>query len=102
VRVLLGNPAPKEAYRTEDGELKHREVDGARVTTIHIPDTYTLIEAFSAVTGQDGMWNHESAGDNPRDTKPDWLECDDEGLQALLESHFECRVGRPKGWKGLG
>jgi hypothetical protein len=102
VRVLLGNPAPKEAYRAADGELKHRELDDARVTMIHIPDTYTLIEAFSVVAAQDGAWNHHSAGDNPRDTKPDWIECDDSALQALLESHFACEVGRPKAWKGLG
>jgi hypothetical protein len=102
VLVQLGNPAPKEAYRTEKGELRHREVDGARVTRIHIPETYTLIEAFAAVAAQDGAWNHHSAGENPADTKPDWVECDDEALQALLEAHFGCKVGRPKTWKGEG
>jgi hypothetical protein len=102
VRVQLGNPAPKEAYRTEDGELRHRDVDGARVTTVNIPDTYTLVEAFMVVSAQDGAWNHHSQGDSPADTKPDWVECDDDALRALLEAHFECRVGRPKSWKGLG
>jgi hypothetical protein len=102
MRVLLGNPAPKEAYLDEDGGLRHRELDGARVTTIHIPDTYTPIEAFAVVTAQDGAWNHHTAGDLPSDTRPDWLECDDDTLRLLLESHFGCPVGRPKTWKGQG
>lgn len=102
MRVLLGNPAPKEAYRIEDGELRHREVKGARVTTVEIPDTYSPIEAFSVIAAQDGVWNHHSAGDDPADTKPDWIECDDPTVCALLESHFELKAGRPKSWKGEG
>lgn len=103
MRVLLGNPAPKEAYLDDKGNLKHRELDGgARVTTINIPDTYTPVEAFSVVTAQDGAWNHHSAGDNPTDTKPDWVECDDDTLRMLLESHWDLTGGRPKTWKGQG
>jgi hypothetical protein len=102
VLVLLGNSAPKEAYRDPDGALRHRPVEGARVTTIHIPDSYTPIEAFSAVTAQDGAWNHHTQGDDPADVTPDWLECDDELVCSLLASHFGCPVGRPKNWKGQG
>jgi hypothetical protein len=100
--VQLGNPAPKEAYRDAKGNLAHRELDDARVTTISIPDTYTPIEAFSVVTAQDGAWNHHSAGDNVGDTAPDWVECDDPTLLVLLESHFGLKAGRPKSWKGQG
>jgi hypothetical protein len=100
--VQLGNSAPKEAYRDEDGNLRHRPVEGARVTTIHIPDSYTPIEAFSAVTAQDGAWNHHTQGDDPADVNPDWLECDDDTLRLLLESYFGCKVGRPSNWKGQG
>jgi hypothetical protein len=102
LRVLLGNPAPKEAWRDQDGVLQHRDLDGARVTTISIPDTYTPIEAFAAVTAQDGAWNHHSQGNDPGDTTPDWLECDDELVGGLLAAHFGCPVGRPKNWKGEG
>jgi hypothetical protein len=102
MRVLLGNPAPKEAYRDADGDLRHRDLDGARVTTISIPDTYTPIEAFSVVTAQDGAWNHHTQGDDPGDVKPDWLECDDELVGTLLASHYGCPTGRPKSWKGEG
>lgn len=102
MRVQLGNPAAKEAYREPDGTLRHRDLDGARVTSIFIPDTYTPIEAFSAVTAQDGVWNHHTQGDDPGDVKPDWIECDDELVGGLLAAHYDCPVGRPKNWKGIG
>lgn len=102
MRVLLGNPAPKEAYLDAKSELRHRKIDGARVTSIEIPDSYSPVEAFAVVAAQDGAWNHHSEGDNPTDTKPDWVECDDPTVLALLESHWELKGGRPKSWKGVG
>lgn len=102
MRVLLGNPAAKEAYLDEDGNLAHRPVKGARVTTITIPDSYTPIEAFSVVTAQDGVWNNHTVGDNPLDTMPDWVECDDPLVLELLQMHYGLKGGRPKSWKGLG
>jgi hypothetical protein len=98
MRVLLGNPAAKEAFRDTDGVLHHRDLPGRRVTTIVIPDTYTLLEAVASVTAQDGAWNHHSQGNNPEDTAPDWVESDNEGLASLLAQHYECPVGRPKKW----
>jgi hypothetical protein len=100
--VLLGNPAAKEAWRDEDGNLHHHDVDGPRVTTIEIPSVYSPVEAFAVVTAQEGVWNNHTQGDNPGDVKPDWVECDDETLLLLLKSHYGCPVGRPKSWKGLG
>ena len=102
MRVQLGNPAPKEAYQGEDGQLRHRNVEGARVTTINIPDTYTPIEAFATVTAQDGVWNNHTQGGDPGDHTPDWVECDDPTLLLLLESHWGLKGGRPKSWKGEG
>lgn len=97
MRVLLGNSAAKTAY-DDNGKLKHRDLPGRRVTTIVIPDGYTLLEAVQAITAQDGAWNHHSRGDNPADSSPDWVESDNEGLASLLAQHFECPVGRPKRW----
>lgn len=102
MRVLIGNPAPKEAYTDEDGNLRHRVLKGAAVTTVSIPDTYSPVEAFSVVTAGDGVWNHHSAGDDVGDTAPDWVECDDPTVLLLLESHFGVSGGRPKSWKGQG
>lgn len=102
MRVQLGNPAPKEAWRDEHGNLRHRDINDPRVTTIHIPDTYTPVEAFAVITAQDGVWNHHTQGDNPADVAPDWVECDDQTLRLLLEAHFGCKIGRPKNWKGIG
>lgn len=102
MRVQLGNPAPKEAYRDPDGDLRHRDVHGARVTTITIPDTYSPVEAFSVVTAQDGVWNNHSSGDDPGDVTPDWVECDDPTVLLLLESHWDLSGGRPRTWKGEG
>lgn len=97
MRVLLGNSAAKEAY-LDDGNVAHRDLPGRRVTTITIPDSYTLLEAVQSVTAQDGVWNHHSRGDDPGDHSPDWVESDNEGLASLLAQHFECPIGRPKKW----
>jgi hypothetical protein len=98
MRVLLGNSAAKGAYRTDSGELSHGPLPGRRVTTISIPDNYTLIEAVSSVTAQDGAWNHHSQGNDPADVSPDWVESDNETLAWLLAQHFECPIGRPEKW----
>lgn len=98
MRVQLGNSTAKEAYRDAEGVLHHRDVDGSRVTTIVIPGGYSLIEAVSAVTAQDGAWNHHSRGDDPGDSSPDWVESDGDALAQLLAEHFDCPIGRPKGW----
>jgi hypothetical protein len=102
MRVTLGNPAAKEGYLDEDGALRHRPVEGARVTTVVIPDTYTLLEAAQAVAANDGVWNHHSQGDALMDTIPDWVESDNEALAVVLASQFGCPVGRPAKWKGVG
>src|SRR5689334_4065676 len=98
MRVLLGNSAAKEAYRTDSGELSHRPLSGRRITTISIPDNYTLIEAVSSVVAQDGAWNHHSQGNDPADASPDWVESDNDALASLLAQHFECPIGRPEEW----
>jgi hypothetical protein len=102
MRVQLGNPAAKEAYLNDEGELRHRPVEGARVTTVVIPDTYSLLEAVTAVCAHDGVWNHHSQGDAVMDTLPDWVESDNEALALVLSQQFGCKVGRPAKWKGLG
>jgi hypothetical protein len=102
VRVLLGNSAAKEAYLDAKGTLRHKPLEGARVTTVHIPDTYSLLEAVAVVTAQDGVWNHHSRGDNVTDSTPDWVESDNGGLAMLLAAQLGCPVGRPDDWDGEG
>ena len=97
--MLLGNSAAKEAYRDLDGDLRHRDLPGSRVTTIVIPDSYSLLEAVSVVVANDGAWNHHSRGGRVEDSAPDWVESDHDGLAQLLAEHFECPKGRPKSWK---
>lgn len=112
MRVELGNPAAKEAYRdveievsgqvgTYKGELKHRDLDGNRVTTVVIPDSYTLLEAVAAVLAQDGAWNNHTRGNRVGDVTPDWVESDNEALAQLLSEQMGCKVGRPKTWKAV-
>lgn len=102
--VLIGHSAAKEAYRDAKGKLCHRAVDGNRVTTAVIPDTYTLVEHIHNVCSGDGVWNNHSQGDNPGDSRPDWLEVasnDDraEAFANALAGELGCKVGRPKSWK---
>jgi hypothetical protein len=101
VRVQLGNPAPKEGYYDGEGTLRHRDLDGARVTTVVIPDSYTLLEAVASVLAQDGAWNHHTQGDSVSDVTPDWVESDNEALGMLLASHFGCPTSRPDDWDGM-
>ena len=84
MRVLIGNSAAKEAYRDGNGNLKHRAIPGRRVTSVTIPDSYSLMEAVAAVTARDGVWNHHSQGDEPTDSSPDWVESDNEAVAGLL------------------
>jgi hypothetical protein len=102
VQVRIGNSAAKEAYRDEGGGLHHRPVDGARVTTVNIPDSYTFLEMVTAITAADGVWNHHSQGDNVADSTPDWVDADDQALATVLGAALNCPVGRPAKWKGLG
>lgn len=103
MRVLLGNPAAKEASTNPTtGAIRWRRLDGRRVTTVQIPDTYTLLEAVATITAQDGVWNNHSQGNNVDDYTPDWVASDNEALASLLASHFGCPVGRPDDWEGQG
>lgn len=102
MQVRIGNSAAKEAWRDDEGRLHHRPVDGARVTTVTIPDTYTLLEQVTAVVSPDGVWNNHSQGDQVSDTVPDWVEADNPAVAELVASALGCPVGRPAKWKGLG
>ena len=102
MQVRIGNSAAKEAWRDDEGALRHRPVDGARVTTITVPDTYTLLEQVTAVVSPDGVWNNHSAGDSVSDSTPDWVEADNPAAAELIANALGCRVGRPTKWKGLG
>lgn len=102
MRVLLGNSAAKEAFLDEDGNLAHRPLGGARVTTVNIPDTYSLLEAVASVTAPDGVWNNHTQGEHVGDITPDWVESDSDGLAQLLGAQLGCPVGRPDDWDGEG
>lgn len=104
--VELGNGAAKQAKRTasgeperdEDGFVVHEPIagGGARVTRVEIPEGTPLAEAFVSITQPvRGVWANHS------DEAPEWVESDSDGLAALLAEHFGCKVGRPRGWKGV-
>ena len=97
--VRLGNAAPKhQVTRVVDGEVAavDEPLDGNRVTTVHVPDSYTRQEAIRTVSHDDGVWKRHSAAPGP-----DWVESDDEDLAAALGLIYGCRVGRPDDWEGL-
>jgi len=99
MQVLLGNETAQHAVGRDDNDaVIHEPLDGNRITAVHIPDDYTLAEAFQCVTAPDGVWAHHGQPD----TKPVWVESDSVGLAALLAEHFGCEVGRPDGWVEIG
>ena len=102
----LGNRSAKQAKRTasgeperdEDGFVVHEAIAGdeERVTRLEIPDGVPLGEAFVSITQPvRGVWANHS------DEPPAWVESDSDALAALLAEHYGCRVGRPRGWKGI-
>lgn len=104
--VELGNKAAIQARRGADGEperddegfVVHEPIAGdeQRVTRVEVPEGVPLAEAFVSITQPvRGVWANHS------DEPPMWVESDSEGLAALLAEHFGCRIGRPRGWKGI-
>jgi hypothetical protein len=88
--VLLGNKGAGE--KTADG---WRKIPGNQITTINIPDGWDLADALRAIVHPDGAWMAHST-----DEAPAWVECDDKVLEHILSTHYNCLVGRPKGWNG--
>ena len=85
MRVQIGNPAPKG-------------LTGRRVTTVDIPESYTLLEQVATIVAGDGVWNNHSQGDAVDDVTPDWVDSDDPTLTRILAQHFGCREKRPRDW----
>lgn len=83
MQVQLGNADPKD-------------LAGRRITSVSIPDEYTLLEAAATVVAADGVWANHAASS---DCTPDWVESDNDTLAALLSEHFGCPTKRPKSWK---
>ena len=98
MQVQLGNNAAKEGYRLPgDDTLYHRALEGDQVTTVVIPDSYTLAEAFLCVTAPDGVWTHHSQADpDGKVVPPAWVDSDMPGLAELIASNYPgTAVGRP-------
>lgn len=83
MRVTLGNPHPLRLPAPEN-----------RVTTVAIPDSDTLDEAFRTVTDRDGVWANHSHADAPA-----WVESDDADFADRLAAHYGISVGRPDEWE---
>jgi hypothetical protein len=104
VIVLIGHSAAKEAYRDSKGKLLHRAAEGNRVTTVVIPDNYSIVEMIHNIMSGDGVWNNHSQGDDPRDSSADWVEVPGEdpraeSLASAIAGELGAKVGRPKTWK---
>lgn len=80
--VRLGNPRAVVAGS--------RVPLGEQVTTVSIPDSYTLDEKLRTVMHADGVWPAHSEAPGPS-----WVESDDEELSAALAAHYGCPIGRP-------
>ena len=100
MQVSLGNSVAKEAFRESDGALQHRPIDGDQVTTVQIPDEYTLGESLQCITAGDGVWaNHAQHDENGKPFPPAWVESDSPALTLVLaESFGGIPTSRPEGW----
>lgn len=102
MEVRLGSAHGFEAYVDAERVLRRRPLLGERTLELHIPDTYTLMEAISAVIapGQ-GAWANQSLID-PETGEPHlplWVESDVEALAIVLASTFGgIPTSCPDGW----
>jgi hypothetical protein len=99
--VQLGNDHAREAYRDEDGVLRHRPVDGRQATAVMLPDGWGLQEMLATVLAVADE-HFDSDPDTDDKHPPAWVESSDEDLQVLVASHFGLgRTNlRPAGWTG--
>ena len=90
MQVKLGNSSAKEAYRdTPDGEILYRPITGDQITTVDLPDDYSLVEAFMCVTTPDGVWaNHSIFDADGNPINPTWVTSDMAGLADLISSNY--------------
>lgn len=100
--VRLGNVSPAvfvaESNETDAGAKVHVDIDNGydhnnTVTLFGIPPQTPLSEALVTVRA---VWDRNHSFD-----PPEWVESDDEVLEMLLASEFNCAVGMPDDWEGL-
>lgn len=89
--VELGNAKAVQQVTTAEGDTILEPVEGARVTTVNIPDENSLSEAFVVITDPRGVW----AAHSEQGEKATWVYSDNAALQYLLAQHFGCDEGRP-------
>ena len=87
MHVQLGNVAPLEA---RPGDEKDKPLKGQRVTSVTVPAGVPLSESLRTVSD---LWPRHSS------QPPAWVEADDKTFESLLAAEFDCRTGRPRGWK---
>jgi hypothetical protein len=86
--VRLGNTAARHGATDN-----YEDLPGNRVTTVHIPDSYTRQEALRTIWHDDGLWTRHSS------QPPAWVECGEEpGLASALSAVYDCPIGRPEDW----
>lgn len=104
MEIRLGNKFAKEAYRDPvTTELLYRILPGEQVTAAHIPNEYTLGEAFQAITAPDGIWaNHVMPSEDGTLPSPAWVETSSAGLTLLIsENYGGIATSCPDGWDAV-
>lgn len=98
--VQFGNDHAREAYRTVDGDLKHRAVEGRQITAVVLPDGWGLQEMYRTAT--EAASEHFDADPLTDDKHPPaWIESSSPTLLTLLAEHYGLSdPSRPAGWRG--
>ena len=69
--------------------VTYTQLPGTRVTIVELAEGVSLSEALATIAGPAGIWSHHS------DAPPAWVECESDGLEALLAEEFGCARGAP-------
>jgi hypothetical protein len=73
---------------------RDKPLEGKNITTITIPEDWSVADIVRAISHPDGLWIRHSAAETPA-----WVEADGnpEVAQALAD-HYGIAIGRTKGW----
>lgn len=70
--------------------VEFSSLEGDRVTVVEFPEGTSIAEAFTTLTGGNGVWANHSDG------APTWVACESPGLEALVAEHYGCSQGNPE------
>lgn len=92
MKIVLGNPKPREGRKNDKDVVEFTNVKGPDALLVQCPDDWSFEEVRQTLMIANGIWdNHAQPG-----SEPEWVECSDEKMGRRLASYFDVPNKRPK------